>query len=100
MEAKGQEIQKLEVLNIFFFDFCIYLFIFLFCWQIKELTEDDLKQCKDQCFDKEKKIDYVLVYKDDHEAHKLKFQREDYLINLQTAGLELRLHVYISSAYF
>ena len=31
MEAKGQEIQKLEVLNIFFFDFCIYLFIFLFC---------------------------------------------------------------------
>ncbi len=60
------------------------------------MTENDLQNRKNPCFDENKIIDYVLVYKEEETNNnyfKIKSKRENYLKNLQAAGLELRLHV-------
>ena len=76
---------------IFFFLFQLFK-LHIFFKQIQPLTEEDLKKenLNNPRFDKDKIIDYVLVYKDDLLKER---ERKHYLKNLELAGLLLRIHV-------
>ena len=57
---------------------------------MQALDQKDLVDLKKLCFDGDKMIDYVLVFKD---IPAKVLERTNYLINLENAGLVLKLHV-------